>query len=156
MSQARFTTSDPRHSSIRMWVGAILIALVFSSALLAPAIAPSKTLLWPVPVNLDAINLAPLSAGHLLGTDLLGRDILAEALWGARMSLVIGIVAAVVAVTFGGVWGALSAFFGGHSDDARRRRASGNTKYRFAADNKYIADSKSISSLISRVVFALP
>lgn len=125
MSQARFTISDPRHSSIRMWVGAFLIALVFSSALLAPVIAPSKTFLWPVPVNLDAINLPPFSQGHLLGTDLLGRDILAEALWGARMSLVIGIVAAVTAVTFGGVWGALSAFLGGPIDTLMMRCVDG-------------------------------
>ncbi|MCC7528596.1 MAG: ABC transporter permease [Candidatus Melainabacteria bacterium] len=125
MSQARFTTSDPRHSSMRMWVGALLIAMVFTSALLAPAIAPSKTLLWPVPVNLDAINLEPFSSGHLLGTDLLGRDILAEALWGARMSLVIGIVVAVVAVTFGGVWGALSAFSGGPIDTLMMRAVDG-------------------------------
>jgi ABC-type dipeptide/oligopeptide/nickel transport systems, permease components len=92
---------------------------------LAPLIAPSKTFLWPVPVNLDAINLPPFTDGHLLGTDLLGRDILAEALWGARMSLVIGIVAAVAAVTFGGVWGALSAFFGGPVDTVMMRCVDG-------------------------------
>ena len=125
MSQARFTISDPRHNSIRIWIGALLIAFVFSSALLAPAIAPSKTLIWPVPANLEAINLPPFSDGHWLGTDLLGRDILAEALWGARMSLVIGIVAAVAAVTFGGIWGALSAFLGGPIDTIMMRAVDG-------------------------------
>lgn len=125
MSQARFSTSVPKHNSIRIWIGAVLISLVFASALLAPAIAPSKTFLWPVPVNLSSINLPPFTSGHMLGTDLLGRDILAQALWGARMSLVIGIVAAVAAVTFGGIWGALSAFFGGPIDTLMMRAVDG-------------------------------
>lgn len=125
MSQARFHTSDPRHESVRMWVGVVLISLVFISALLAPVVAPSQSFFWPVPVNLDAINLPPLSAGHFLGTDLIGRDILAEAVWGARMSLVIGIVAAVAAVSIGGIWGALSAFLGGPVDTIMMRAVDG-------------------------------
>ncbi len=125
MSQARFHTSDPRHESVRMWVGVVLISLVFISALLAPVVAPSQSFFWPVPVNLDAINLPPFSAGHFLGTDLIGRDILAEAVWGARMSLVIGIVAAVAAVSIGGIWGALSAFLGGPVDTIMMRAVDG-------------------------------
>ncbi len=81
MSQARFTTSDPRHSSLRMWAGAIHHCSGLSSALLAlQQLLLQKPYCWPVPVNLDAINLPPLTLEHFLGTDLLGRDILAEAL----------------------------------------------------------------------------
>ncbi|MCA9806179.1 MAG: ABC transporter permease [Cyanobacteria bacterium HKST-UBA02] len=63
-------------------------------------------------VNLDAINLKPASPGHLLGTDSMGRDVFTIAALGSRTSLSIGFAAALLAVSFGTVWGALGAMAG--------------------------------------------
>ena len=53
---------------------------------------------------------------HPFGTDSLGRDILARILWGGRISLAVGIVAALVAILLGTAIGAVSGFFGGLTD----------------------------------------
>lgn len=63
-------------------------------------------------VNLNAINMKPASPGHLLGTDSMGRDVFTIAALGARTSLSIGFAAALLAVSFGTVWGALGAMSG--------------------------------------------
>ncbi|MGD9683481.1 MAG: ABC transporter permease [Candidatus Obscuribacterales bacterium] len=63
-------------------------------------------------VDLNAINLKPASPGHFLGTDSMGRDVFIIAALGARTSLSIGFAAALLAVSFGTVWGALGAMAG--------------------------------------------
>lgn len=60
--------------------------------------------------------LPPLSEGHLLGTDHLGRDVWAQLAFGARVSLSVGVLAALGALTIGVLVGALSGYFGGWTD----------------------------------------
>ncbi|MHB2266447.1 ABC transporter permease [Aliihoeflea sp. PC F10.4] len=60
--------------------------------------------------------LPPLSAGHPLGTDHLGRDVWAQLAFGARVSLSVGILAALSALSIGVLIGALSGYFGGWTD----------------------------------------
>ncbi|MBS0452149.1 MAG: ABC transporter permease [Proteobacteria bacterium] len=62
-------------------------------------------------------NLPPLSAGHVFGTDMLGRDVAAGVAHGARVSLLIGLVATAVAVLVGTVLGAIAGYHGGWVDD---------------------------------------
>lgn len=62
-------------------------------------------------------NLPPLSPGYLFGTDMLGRDIAAGVAHGARVSLLIGVIATVIAVLAGTVLGALAGYHGGLTDD---------------------------------------
>lgn len=62
--------------------------------------------------DLEALRLRPGSPGHLLGTDDLGRDVLARLLRGASLSLKIGVGATVLAVVFGTFVGAVSGYFG--------------------------------------------
>jgi peptide/nickel transport system permease protein len=76
-------------------------------------------------VHLDNINLPPYSPGHIFGTDYLGRDVFAEAIWGSRASLVVGLFAALIAVSFGSIWGSLSAFAGGIVDAIMMRTVDG-------------------------------
>lgn len=66
-------------------------------------------------------NLPPFSPGYLFGTDVLGRDVAAGVAHGARVSLLIGAVATVVAVTVGTVLGAVAGYYGGRVDDAVMR-----------------------------------
>jgi len=72
------------------------------------------------PREIDAIDFlltdAPPSLDYLFGTDALGQDMLARALWGGRISIAVGLVAALVAITLGTAIGAIAGFFGGVSD----------------------------------------
>lgn len=62
-------------------------------------------------------NLPPFSPGYLFGTDMLGRDVAAGVAHGARVSLLIGAIATVVAVLAGTVLGAFAGYHGGMVDD---------------------------------------
>jgi peptide/nickel transport system permease protein len=56
---------------------------------------------------------APPSAAHWLGTDRLGRDMLARLIWGARISLTVGVLAPLIGLIFGGALGVLAGYFRG-------------------------------------------
>ena len=79
------------------------------------------------PVGADLADLAPgdsvLLALHPLGTDSLGRDLLARLMAGARVSLFIGIVAPLLFILFGAFYGAVAGFFGGLADQLLMRFA---------------------------------
>jgi peptide/nickel transport system permease protein len=70
--------------------------------------------------KIDEIDFSVSGTGvsleHPFGTDSLGRDMLARMLWGGRISLAVGIVAALVAIVLGTAIGAVSGFFGGLAD----------------------------------------
>jgi peptide/nickel transport system permease protein len=69
------------------------------------------------PIATDAAHtLAPPSAEHLLGSDHLGRDIYSRIVYGARVSLVVGIMSTLLGSVLGGIIGLLSAYFGGKTD----------------------------------------
>jgi peptide/nickel transport system permease protein len=93
----------------------VLIAAV-AACLLAP-------LLWPLDqsaVDLARTRLAP-SLDHLAGTDDLGRDVALRSLYGLRVSLLVGAVAAGVATVIGGLVGAVAGTVGGRVDRALMR-----------------------------------
>lgn len=111
--------------SKRIVFGSMVLALIAAMAILAPRLAPVTYEYSPLSVHLDHINLPPNSPGHLFGTDYLGRDVFAEAIWGSRASLIVGIFAALIAVSFGSIWGSLSAFAGGIVDTLMMRIVDG-------------------------------
>jgi peptide/nickel transport system permease protein len=93
------------------WVGLILFLLVLAAAGLAPVISPYD------PYDQDLIaRLQGPSAEHWLGTDSYGRDIAARLLYGARISLLIGIVSTVAAMIFGSFIGIVAGWYGGRVD----------------------------------------
>jgi len=91
--------------------GAIVLATVLV-AIFAPRLAPSD----PYLTNLAAQLQPPGSPGHILGTDELGRDIASRLVYGARLSLGIGLVAALTASSIGLTLGTAAGFFGGWFD----------------------------------------
>ena len=96
--------------------GAIVLLILFILAALAPWIAP-----YPYAYqNLD-LGASPPSAEHLLGTDILGRDLYSRILYGARISLLVGFVATTVALFIGVTWGLIAGYFGGKIDTAMMR-----------------------------------
>jgi len=94
-------------------IGLVLVVLVVLAAVFAPLIAPYD------PNRQFANGLSqfgmprPPDASYLLGTDLLGRDLLSRILFGARVSLIIGLVANGVAVAIGAVVGVVAGYFRG-------------------------------------------
>ena len=97
--------------------GGIVLCAVVVVALLAP--------LLPLPdpdVTAPAERLKPpFSAGALLGTDHLGRDLLSRLIWGTRLSLAVGIAAAVIAAAIGSTIGIIAGFRGGRIDNLLMR-----------------------------------
>jgi peptide/nickel transport system permease protein len=87
-------------------VATVCLALVILSAILAPWLSPHDPLLLA-----PAQRLRPASAQFLLGTDGYGRDVLSRILYGGRISLLIGLGAAVFSVGIGLVIGLVSGFF---------------------------------------------
>jgi len=101
-----------RYSTIKIWVGAICAGVVVIPVVLA------RVLPLPDPIvgALSESSLPPFSAGHLLGTDPNGRDLLSRILHGGQTSLVIGMLAIFVSGLVGIVAGAAAGYFGGWVD----------------------------------------
>lgn len=72
-------------------------------------------------VDKEDVWMAPLTAGHLLGSDALGRDLLVRLLVGLRVSLAIGVVATLVSLVIGVAWGAVAGYLGGKVDEVMMR-----------------------------------
>jgi peptide/nickel transport system permease protein len=96
-------------------VGLILITLVLFTALLGPIIYPVN------PFEILAKKFLPPGGSFPLGTDYLGRDVLAGIILGSRTSLLVGVAAAAMMMTIGIIFGALAGYHGGFIDDALMR-----------------------------------
>jgi len=99
----------------RLWLGASTLALIGAVALLAPLIAPHD------PWALLGTPLSPPGAEYLLGTDLLGRDLLSGLIHGARVSLLIGLASSFCAIVIGVGIGAFAGYFSGLADRVAMR-----------------------------------
>ena len=104
-----------RKDRAAVWSGWFLVAIA-AVCFLSPWIAP-----YPyMEQNLAHSAMAPSSA-HWLGTDLLGRDVLARLLQGGMISLFVGLIATAVALAAGICYGVLAAEIGGRAEDALMR-----------------------------------
>ncbi|MGQ0568806.1 MAG: ABC transporter permease [Armatimonadota bacterium] len=97
-------------------LGIVLSSLFVVIGLAAPSLAPSD----PLEMNLAGQHLSP-SSQHWFGTDKFGRDILSRVLYGARISLVIGLLAVCVDVAVGVPVGMIAAYYGGRPDQILMR-----------------------------------
>jgi peptide/nickel transport system permease protein len=98
-------------------VGALLVLIFILTALFGPLLLPYD------PVAGSEDSLQPPGATHLFGTDLLGRDILARVISGARLSLVVGLLSRIVALLTGTAAGLIAGYFGGRVDGVIMRLA---------------------------------
>jgi peptide/nickel transport system permease protein len=96
--------------------GLVVIVLFVAAAALAPLIVPYD----PVATSWSAIRKAP-SALHWMGTDEIGRDVLSRVVFGARASLVAGVVSVLIAAGIGVPAGLLAGFAGGWIDSVLSR-----------------------------------
>ncbi len=96
--------------------GGVVLAIMVVLAVLTP---------WIAPYGYEAQNLdlgaTPPSAAHWLGTDIFGRDLLTQILYGGRISLAVGFIATAVALVIGVTWGAVAGYVGGRIDSVMMR-----------------------------------
>ncbi|MFQ5946618.1 MAG: ABC transporter permease, partial [Anaerolineae bacterium] len=102
----RFARRKPLGAS-----GAAVVILMILAAIFAPGIAPYD------PLETDyAGQFTPPGAGHWLGSDSFGRDVLSRIIYGSQTALLVGFVASFFGATLGLVLGVASAYFGGRID----------------------------------------
>lgn len=118
-----YITSSPLHD---MWVrlkrnklalfGLFLVIALIVIAILASFIAPYD----PIQISLKDSLKSPSSA-HLMGTDVLGRDIFSRIIYGTRASLIIGVVATSISLIIVVVIGSIAGYYGGWIDSIMMR-----------------------------------
>lgn len=124
-NKATVASSRKKRSQMRaIWIrlrrnklamcGLVVVVILILLALFADQIADYKTV--AIKQNIPARYMRPC-AEHIFGTDELGRDIFARIVHGARISLVVGVVAVCIALLTGGVLGAVAGYFGGKVDN---------------------------------------
>ncbi|MGB3555330.1 MAG: ABC transporter permease subunit [Jannaschia sp.] len=103
--------------------GLVILTLIAAFAIVGPFIAPwdIETIDWAVLGQVDTLGRPSLETGHWFGTDALGRDLFARTVQGTQISLMVGIVGALIAVIVGTLYGATAGYFGGKIDNAMMR-----------------------------------
>ena len=96
--------------------GMIILTTIISMAILGPMISEYSY----YTINLEAKNQAPSSL-YWFGTDDLGRDLFTRVWYGARISLSIGVLAAIIDITVGVIWGSVAAYWGGKVEEVMMR-----------------------------------
>ena len=100
-------------------------AAVTGGAVLAVMVVLAILTPWIAPYGYEAQNLdlgaTPPSAAHWLGTDIFGRDLLTQILYGGRISLAVGFIDTAVALVIGVTWGAVAGYVGGRIDSVMMR-----------------------------------
>jgi len=96
-------------------VGGGIVLLLILSAIFAEPLAPYH------PKDAILPPYHPPTRAFILGTDHLGRDIFSRVVWGARLSLYVGLVSVVVGVSLGALWGIITGYFGGAADTLSQR-----------------------------------
>jgi peptide/nickel transport system permease protein len=101
-------TGHGRRLGTLFWTAVVWMSLVFAVAALADLLP------LPSPTDMDMLERRqPFSMLHWLGTDGLGRDELARLIYGARISLIVGVCAPIIGLTIGGALGMLAGYFRG-------------------------------------------
>jgi peptide/nickel transport system permease protein len=95
--------------------GGLIVLALITVAVLAPRLAPHG------PKDASFAPYLPPSREFLMGTDQVGRDVLSRVVWGARLSLYVGLVSVVFGITAGSLWGAVTAYLGGAADTGSQR-----------------------------------
>jgi oligopeptide transport system permease protein len=95
----------------------VVLGLLVLVAIVGPSLAPFHY----DQIRKNDVWMAPMTGGHLLGTDSLGRDLLARLLMGLGVSMAIGVVATLVSLVIGVAWGSVAGYVGGRTDEVMMR-----------------------------------
>lgn len=116
-------SSSPWAYALRQFLrnrSAVFGMLVLLAVVLSAVFAPRLTPYDPIETNFRA-RYQPPSAEHIMGTDRVGRDVATRILYGARISLRVGLIAVTIAVVLGTAIGLVSGFYRGWIDEALMR-----------------------------------
>jgi peptide/nickel transport system permease protein len=97
-------------------IGVVVLAILLVMTIFGPLVYRQS----PDTIDYSA-SLQPPSLQHPFGTDDLGRDLLARTMLGGRVSMAVGVVAVLIAITIGTLIGAIAGYFGGRTDSALMR-----------------------------------
>jgi peptide/nickel transport system permease protein len=100
----------------RPLIGGAVVVTIILSAIFAPLVAPYD----PLKQDLNGLLAGP-SIAHLLGTDNVGRDVLARVIWGSRVSLIAGCVSVTLGLVMGSLLGLAAGYWRGLVDDVVMR-----------------------------------
>lgn len=118
------TVPKRKHSFFKtpklLW-SSVFLALILLLALLGPILGPDPNAIYPDIPTTPPWPYGGHVAGHWFGTDDLGRDLLSRTAVGARISLLIGLATAVVAVAIGTLYGTIAAMLEGKTDTLMMR-----------------------------------
>ena len=104
-----------KYHKLAFFSSIFILGLVFL-ALITPFITP-----YSYSEQNLLLGAAPPSAEYMLGTDVLGRDLFTRMLYGSRVSLLVGFLATLVALTIGVLWGSIAGYLGGRTDSLMMR-----------------------------------
>src|SRR6516162_11127739 len=107
----------PKHRPSGLAIGLALMGIIAALALFASIVAPID------PLHTGAAPLQPPSPHHLLGTDELGRDLWSNISYGARVSLLVGVLAALLSTVTGVAVGVAAGYYGRAVDEGLMRFA---------------------------------
>ena len=110
-----FLTNFYKHHKLAFFSSIFIFVLVFL-ALITPFITP-----YSYSEQNLLLGAAPPSSEYMLGTDVLGRDLFTRMLYGSRVSLLVGFLATLVALTIGVLWGSIAGYLGGRTDSLMMR-----------------------------------
>ena len=110
-----FLTNFYKYHKLAFFSSIFIIGLVFL-ALITPFITP-----YSYSEQNLLLGAAPPSSEYMLGTDVLGRDLFTRMLYGSRVSLLVGFLATLVALTIGVLWGSIAGYLGGRTDSLMMR-----------------------------------
>jgi peptide/nickel transport system permease protein len=113
-SMWRITLQRMKRSKTAM-IGLTIVMLLLLVALLADVVAPYS------PTETTPESISPPTWQHLMGTDLLGRDVLSRVIYGSRISVYVGVVSIVLAIFIGIPLGTVAGFYGGRVDQVIMR-----------------------------------
>lgn len=102
----------------RAQIGLVIVALIIGAATFAPLLAVHD----PVGIDLAGMLQGP-SAGHWMGTDIQGRDVWARLVYGARVSIAVGVISQGIALFLGVLLGLIAGYYGGWIDELVMRLA---------------------------------
>jgi peptide/nickel transport system permease protein len=108
-------------------IGLFVILLLIVTAIFAPLFATHD----PYDMDVTKTLLGPGEFGHILGTDSFGRDIFSRIVYGARISLIVGIAAVLFGAVLGSLLGLISGYFGGKTDTIIMRIMDGMMAFPF-------------------------
>ncbi|MEM1432178.1 MAG: ABC transporter permease subunit [Pseudomonadota bacterium] len=124
--QGRSLWADARARFLRNHAamgGLVVLALVACFAVFGPLIAPwsNEEIDFSIIGNVEEMGGPNFANGHYFGTDELGRDLFARTIQGTQISLMVGLIGALISVVVGTLYGAVAGYFGGRIDGVMMR-----------------------------------